>query len=108
MKGIILVGRGFFWLDAGTHDPLANASQYGQLLENRQSVRVACVEEIAWRMGCIDREACYRLGQHLAKSRYGEYLMELTVPPRFPSLARHATTDHRSRRTAQPCPKTTQ
>lgn len=75
---LVELGRGFFWLDAGTHDALAEATQYVQLLENRQGVRVACIEEIAWRMGYIDREACVRLGERLAKSRYGQYLIELS------------------------------
>jgi glucose-1-phosphate thymidylyltransferase len=75
---LIPLGRGFVWLDTGTHDALMEAGQYVQVLEHRQGVRIACVEEIAWRMGYIDRDACYRLGSRLAKSAYGRYIMEMT------------------------------
>jgi glucose-1-phosphate thymidylyltransferase len=74
---LIPLGRGFVWLDMGTHDALAEAGQYIQILEHRQGVRIACLEEIAWRMGYIDRDTCYRLGRHLAKSPYGHYIMEV-------------------------------
>lgn len=74
---LITLGRGFVWLDTGTHDALAEAGQYIQILEHRQGVRIACIEEIAWRMGYIDRNACYRLGNRLAKSPYGDYIMEV-------------------------------
>jgi glucose-1-phosphate thymidylyltransferase len=75
---LIPLGRGFVWLDTGTHDALMEAGQYVQVLEHRQGVRIACLEEIAWRMGYIDRDTCYRLGSHLAKSPYGQYIMEVT------------------------------
>jgi len=74
---LIPLGRGFVWLDTGTHDALMEAGQYVQVLEHRQGVRIACIEEIAWRMGYIDRETCYRLGSRLAKSSYGRYIMEV-------------------------------
>ena len=74
---LIPLGRGFVWLDTGTHDALTEAGQYVQILEHRQGVRIACLEEIAWRMGYIDRDACYRLGSRLAKSPYGNYIMEV-------------------------------
>ncbi|MFG2006925.1 glucose-1-phosphate thymidylyltransferase RfbA [Spirillospora sp. NPDC048911] len=74
---LIPLGRGFVWLDAGTHDALMEAGNYVQVLEHRQGVRIACLEEIAWRMGYIDREACHRLGSRLAKSPYGQYVMEM-------------------------------
>jgi len=74
---LIPLGRGFVWLDTGTHDALMEAGQYVQVLEHRQGVRIACLEEIAWRMGYIDRDSCYRLGSHLAKSSYGRYIMEV-------------------------------
>ena len=74
---LIPLGRGFVWLDTGTHDALMEAGQYVQVLEHRQGVRIACLEEIAWRMGYIDRESCYRLGSRLAKSSYGRYIMEV-------------------------------
>ncbi len=74
---LISLGRGFVWLDTGTHDALMEAGQYVQVLEHRQGVRIACLEEIAWRMGYIDRDTCYRLGSRLAKSPYGQYIMEV-------------------------------
>jgi glucose-1-phosphate thymidylyltransferase len=77
---LIPLGRGFVWLDTGTHDALMEAGQYVQVLEHRQGVRIACLEEIAWRMGYIDRDTCYRLGSRLAKSPYGQYIMEVANP----------------------------
>ncbi|MFF9852781.1 glucose-1-phosphate thymidylyltransferase RfbA [Streptomyces litmocidini] len=76
---LVPLGRGFVWLDAGTHDALTEASQYVQILEHRQGVRLACIEEIAWRMGFIDRETCLRLGSRLSKSPYGKYVMEVAA-----------------------------
>ncbi|WP_370964525.1 glucose-1-phosphate thymidylyltransferase RfbA [Amycolatopsis sp. cg9] len=76
---LVPLGRGFAWLDTGTHDALINASQYVQTLEHRQGVRIACLEEIAWRMGFIDREACYRLGHELSHSSYGRYIMAVAA-----------------------------
>ncbi|MFJ7524468.1 glucose-1-phosphate thymidylyltransferase RfbA [Streptomyces griseus] len=76
---LVQLGRGFVWLDTGTHDALIDAGQYVQLLEHRQGVRIACVEEIAWRMGYIDREACHRLGAQLARSPYGQYVMDIAA-----------------------------
>ncbi|MGH4019030.1 MAG: glucose-1-phosphate thymidylyltransferase RfbA [Pseudonocardiaceae bacterium] len=72
---LIDLGRGFAWLDTGTHDSLLEAGQFVQVLEHRQGVRIACLEEIALRMGFIDADACHALGQALAKSSYGEYVM---------------------------------
>ncbi|MHC5261243.1 glucose-1-phosphate thymidylyltransferase RfbA [Streptomyces sp. UC4497] len=74
---LIPLGRGFVWLDTGTHDALMEAGDYVQVLEHRQGVRIACLEEIAWRMGYIDRDDCYRLGSRLANSSYGRYVMEM-------------------------------
>ncbi|UCM89378.1 glucose-1-phosphate thymidylyltransferase RfbA [Streptomyces marincola] len=71
------LGRGFAWLDMGTHDSLLQAGQYVQLLEQRQGEWVACVEEIALRMGFISADACLRLGKEMANSAYGRYLMEI-------------------------------
>lgn len=76
---LISLGRGFAWLDTGTHDSLTDASAYVQILEHRQGVRIACVEEIAWRQGFIDRESCRRLGSRLAKSSYGQYVMNIAA-----------------------------
>jgi glucose-1-phosphate thymidylyltransferase len=71
------LGRGTAWLDTGTHDSLLEAGQFVQVLEHRQSVRIACVEEIALRQGFIDAAQAYRLGEALAKSGYGKYVMEV-------------------------------
>jgi glucose-1-phosphate thymidylyltransferase len=72
---LVELTRGFAWLDTGTPEALLAASQYVLTLEERQGLHVACVEEIALRMGFIDAEACYRLGARLASSRYGQYVM---------------------------------
>jgi len=72
---LIDLGRGFAWLDTGTPDSLIEAGQFVQVLEHRQGVRIACLEEIALRMGYIDPQSCYALGAALAKSGYGEYVM---------------------------------
>ncbi|KEI45258.1 glucose-1-phosphate thymidylyltransferase RfbA [Saccharopolyspora rectivirgula] len=71
------LGRGFAWLDTGTHDSLVEASQFVQVLEHRQGVRIACLEEIALRMGFISPDECFALGAALAKSGYGEYVMSV-------------------------------
>ncbi|CAM3365485.1 glucose-1-phosphate thymidylyltransferase RfbA [Kibdelosporangium persicum] len=72
---LVQLGRGFAWLDAGTPDSLLQAGHYMQTIEQRQGVRVACLEEVALRMGFIDAEQCYRLGDRLSKSPYGRYVM---------------------------------
>ena len=74
---LVDLGRGFAWLDTGTHDSMLEAGQYVQVLEHRQGIRIACLEEIALRMGFIDADACYALGEKLAKSGYGQYVMEV-------------------------------
>ncbi|HJP80630.1 MAG TPA: glucose-1-phosphate thymidylyltransferase RfbA [Pseudonocardiaceae bacterium] len=72
---LVDLGRGFAWLDTGTHDSLLEAGQFVQVLEHRQGVRIACLEEIALRMGYITAQECYLLGSKLAKSQYGQYVM---------------------------------
>ncbi|MEU4584468.1 glucose-1-phosphate thymidylyltransferase RfbA [Kitasatospora aureofaciens] len=76
---LVELGRGFAWLDTGTHDSLMDAGQYIQTLERRQGIRIACLEEVALRMGFIDVDACYRLGEALAGSGYGQYVMDTAV-----------------------------
>jgi glucose-1-phosphate thymidylyltransferase len=76
---LIDLGRGFAWLDTGTHDSLLEAGQYVQVLEHRQGIRIACLEEIALSMGYIDADACYALGAKLGNSRYGEYVMAIAL-----------------------------
>ncbi|ALG13956.1 glucose-1-phosphate thymidylyltransferase RfbA [Kibdelosporangium phytohabitans] len=72
---LIDLGRGFAWLDTGTHDSLLEAGQFVQVLEHRQGVRIACLEEVALAMGYITADECYGLGAKLAKSGYGDYVM---------------------------------
>ncbi len=73
---LVNLGRGTAWLDTGTHDSLLEAGQFVQVLEHRQGVRIACLEEVALRMGFIDADQAYRLGEALGKSGYGQYVME--------------------------------
>jgi glucose-1-phosphate thymidylyltransferase len=71
------LGRGFAWLDTGTHDSLMEASQYVQTVEHRQGLKIACLEEIAWRNGWIDDAELSRTASLLSKTGYGSYLKEL-------------------------------
>ena len=70
-----LMGRGFAWLDTGTHESLLEASNFIQTIENRQGLKVACIEEIAYEMGYIGKEALIKLAQPLKKNQYGQYLL---------------------------------
>jgi glucose-1-phosphate thymidylyltransferase len=72
-----LMGRGMAWLDTGTCDSLHEASSYIRTLEHRQSLKVGCPEEVAWRMGWIGAEHLVRLAEPLRKSGYGDYLLQL-------------------------------
>lgn len=72
-----LLGRGMAWLDAGTHDSLLEAATFVQVLEHRQGEQIACIEEIAWRMGFIDTDQLARLGDKLGPSTYGNYVRHL-------------------------------
>lgn len=72
-----LMGRGYAWLDTGTHDSLLDAGQYIATLERRQGLKVACPEEIAYHMGWIDAAALTGLAQPLVKTGYGQYLLRL-------------------------------
>ncbi|WP_157455815.1 glucose-1-phosphate thymidylyltransferase RfbA [Carnobacterium maltaromaticum] len=72
-----LMGRGFAWLDTGTHESLLEASTFIETIEKRQNLKVACLEEIAYRMGYISREQLLELAQPLKKNGYGQYLLRL-------------------------------
>ncbi|MEF3074313.1 glucose-1-phosphate thymidylyltransferase RfbA [Methylobacter sp. Wu1] len=72
-----LMGRGMAWLDTGTHESLLDASQFIQTIEKRQGLKIACLEEIAWRNGWIDDDKLRQLMKPLLKSEYGNYLMRL-------------------------------
>ena len=74
---LVDLGRGFAWLDTGTHDSLMEAGHFVQVLEHRQGVRIACLEEIALRMDFIDAAQAYGLGEALGRSGYGQYVMEV-------------------------------
>ncbi|WP_027672769.1 glucose-1-phosphate thymidylyltransferase RfbA [Rheinheimera baltica] len=71
------LGRGFAWLDTGTHDSLLEASQYVQTIEHRQGLKIACLEEIAWRNGWISDKDMLRIARSLSKTGYGLYLRRL-------------------------------
>jgi glucose-1-phosphate thymidylyltransferase len=72
-----LMGRGMAWLDTGTHDSLLEASNFIATIENRQGLKVACIEEIAFRYGYINREQLLALAEPLKKNHYGEYLFKI-------------------------------
>ena len=76
-----VMGRGMAWLDTGTHESLLEAAQYIETIERRQGLKVACPEEIAYRLGYIGAEDLERLGSALAKNRYGQYLLGLLRDP---------------------------
>jgi glucose-1-phosphate thymidylyltransferase len=74
---VIVMGRGHAWLDTGTHESLLEAGQFIHTIERRQGLKIACPEEIAWRKGWISSEELARLAAPLAKSGYGQYLLDL-------------------------------
>ena len=71
------LGRGFAWLDTGTHDSLLDASQYVQTIEHRQGLKVACLEEIAYQNGWIDRAHLLNRADYFGKTGYGQYLFKI-------------------------------
>ena len=77
---IELLGRGFAWLDTGTHESLLEASEFIHIIEKRQGIKIACIEEIAFRSGWIDREQVIRLAEPMIKNEYGKYLIKMTDP----------------------------
>ena len=81
MLNVELMGRGYAWLDTGTHGALTDASQFVRIVEERQGTKICCPEEIAWRKGFIDRNQLRELGRALVKSGYGEYLLQIAGEP---------------------------
>lgn len=80
-KGLLnveIMGRGFAWLDTGTHESLLDAGMFIETVEKRQNFKVACLEEIAYRMGYINKEQLIELAQPLKKNEYGQYILRLT------------------------------
>ena len=71
------LGRGFAWLDTGTHDSLSEASTYVEVLEKRQGLKIACLEGIAYRQGWITAERMRELAQPMLKNQYGQYLLKV-------------------------------
>lgn len=104
-----VIGAWFAWLDTGTHDSLMDASNFVATVEKRQGLKVACLEEIAWRNGWLDDEQLTALAASLSKNQYGQYLASIkapfapksaTSPPRLPkrwlSAADHGETKQRT------------
>ena len=80
-----LLGRGYAWLDTGTHASLLDASNFIQTIEQRQGLKIACIEEIAYEMGYIDQAQLLRLAEVLSKNQYGEYLLRRAYEKSFRS-----------------------
>ncbi len=78
------LGRGFAWLDTGTHEALQQAASYVQAIQERQGLKISCIEEIAYRLGYIDREQLVRLADGFRNNEYGRYLLEVAYEDRRP------------------------
>ena len=74
---VVTLGRGYAWLDTGTHDSLSEASTYIEVLEKRQGLKIACLEAIAYRQGWITEERMRELAQPMLKNQYGQYLIKV-------------------------------
>jgi len=72
-----LLGRGFAWLDTGTHESLLEAAMFVETIEKRQGYKIACLEEIAWHQGWLSDEEVKKVADHLSKNSYGRYLISL-------------------------------
>ena len=71
------MGRGFAWLDTGTHDSLSEASTFVEVIEKRQGLKIACLEAISYRKGWINEERMRELAQPMIKNQYGQYLLQV-------------------------------
>ena len=76
--------RGFAWLDTGTHDSLAEASIFVEVIEKRQGLKIACLEGIAYRMGWISAERLVEIAQPMIKNQYGQYLLKIAKEQNTP------------------------
>ena len=72
-----LLGRGFAWLDTGTHESLLEAAMFVETIEKRQGYKIACLEEIAWKNGWLSLDEVRKIAKNLSKSGYGEYLLSV-------------------------------
>ena len=81
------LGRGFAWLDTGTHDSLSEASTFIEEIEKRQGLKIACLEGIAYRMGWITADRMRELAQPMIKNQYGQYLLQVVEEIRAPGKA---------------------
>jgi glucose-1-phosphate thymidylyltransferase len=84
---IILLGRGIAWLDTGTHESLHDASKFIETIENRQGLKIACPEEIAYRAGYVDAEQLQRLAEPIRNSSYGRYLLDILAEDPLQQIA---------------------
>ena len=71
------MGRGYAWLDTGTHDSMLEASIFVQTIEKRQGMKISCIEEIAYRMGYISRKKLIEIGNKMSNNQYGKYLLKI-------------------------------
>jgi glucose-1-phosphate thymidylyltransferase len=72
-----LLGRGYAWLDTGTHEALQQAASYVQAIQERQGLKIACVEELAYRLGYITADQLVNLAEDMTQNEYGQYLLEI-------------------------------